>query len=340
MPTLADSTPGQSTTLPDTSSVLFAAASSPANQVRYHVVLNAKSGTALALGLDAGKLKAHFEAHGHRVTVDDEAEVPLGVRIRRAVQSEAEIIVAGGGDGTVTALAEPVISNGKTLAVIPLGTANLLARDLGVPLDLEAAIAALGEMRMRQIDVGEVNGHIFLHSVSVGTIPSIAQARERIRGRSDTQAWLAFARYLLTRLSTARRIAVAITSRDTTDRIERIHAIAVANNAYDEGIGKVFRRQCLDAGELTLYILKHLGPRDFVRLALEMVAGRWTGDDVLSVETVRSVSVRTKRPVIQALIDGEVQMLSSPLTFGIRPRALSILAPPIAGETSSSQGQA
>ena len=302
---------------------------------RYHVILNPKSGAAATLGLTAETLKARFEAHGHEATIDADDTADFRQRIAAAVDRDADVIVSAGGDGTATALADALIGSTKSLAVLPLGTANLLARDLKVPLDLDQAIAALDAMQPIQIDVGEVNGHTFVHKVVVGVIPSIAAAREKMRGSRDVRAMLRFAQYFVRRIGSARRTAVSITSRDTEDRIERIHAIAVANNAYAQGFGKIFSRERLDAGTLTLYVLRRLTMRDVVRLSAEMIGGRWQDDDALSIETVRSVTIHAKKSTIAAMIDGEVVRLTTPLRFRVRPLALSVLALPASADAAA-----
>ena len=294
---------------------------------RYHVVLNPKSGAALAAGLTAESLAAAFAHHGLDAVIDADNSAPFADRIRKARDSDADVVVSAGGDGTATGLAGALAGTTKALAILPLGTANLLARDLSLPLDLDATVAALGDMEPRQIDVGEVNGRVFLHKVVLGVIPSIAAAREQICGRSDVGALFGFGRYFVRRLGRARRIALSITSRDTDDRVERVHAIAVANNAYDEGLGRIFARSSLDAGVLTLYVLKHLTLGDALRLSAEMLAGRWQQDEALDIASVRSVSIRSRRASVSAMIDGEVEMLQTPLNFRIRPKALTVLAP-------------
>src|SRR5690349_10945078 len=102
---------------------------------RFHIVFNSNAGTALALGLTAEKLLEQFAASGLEATIDADSEISLADRIASALAREADIVVGAGGDGTVTALAEAIAGTEKTLAVLPLGTANLLARDLGIPLD-------------------------------------------------------------------------------------------------------------------------------------------------------------------------------------------------------------
>ena len=300
-------------------------AASVLTNVRYYVIFNPKSGAALSLGLGHDTLLQHFTDAGLAADIDS-SDDDLETKIGRALESSAETVFCAGGDGTFTAVARGLAGSGKMLALLPLGTANLLARDLGIPLALRQALACLNQARAVEIDVGEVNGRLFLHKVVIGVIPAIAAARERLRG-TDALAAVRFVQYLVRRLAAARKTAVAITSRDTVDRVERVHAIAVANNAYDQGWGKVFRRSCLTGGSLTLYILKRLTLMDVLRLAVEMITGRWQEDAGIGIETVRSVSLRTRRRRVAAMIDGEVEMLETPLQFRIRPKSLRVLVP-------------
>ena len=270
--------------------------------MRHYVVFNPKSGTALGLSLDHEALARRFADLGLDAQIDSSAD-DLESKIERARKSDAEIVVCAGGDGTFTAIARGLANSNKTLALLPLGTANLLARDLGIPLTLDLALAGLSGAEPAEIDVGEGNGLLFLHKVVVGVIPAIAAAREKVRG-GGALALLRFAQYFAQRLANAQRTAVAITSRDTEDRIERVHAIAVANNSYDQGWGKIFQRTSLTGGTLTLYVLKRLTLRDVLRLGGEMLTGRWQADATLSIETVRSVSLRTMKKRVAAMIDG------------------------------------
>tara|TARA_R100000365_G_scaffold3283_1_gene10557 strand:- start:1633 stop:2598 length:966 start_codon:yes stop_codon:yes gene_type:complete len=317
------------------------------SQRRFHLVLNVNSGTVQALGVTSDTLKAMFAAHGLEVTIDADPHTPLSDRIRNAVDSDADTIIAAGGDGTVTALATAIIHSDKNLAILPLGTANLLARDLGMPLDLDEAIGALRDMEPLAIDVSEVNGTIFLHKAVIGVIPELAAGREYIRGQGFS-AKIGFIRYFFRRISRARRLALEITTGEGRSRIERVQAIAVASNAYDEGLGRFFHRDKLDTGLLTIYVLRHLRAGDVFRLATGMLAGHWRDYDALDISTARSVTIRSKKPRLQLMIDGEVQSMEAPLRFKIYPRALSVLAPLQAvkkeiadeqSETTGAQGQ-
>lgn len=306
---------------------------------RYHLVLNVNSGTVQALGVSADDLKSLFSAQGLDVTIDADPDADLSRRIERALASDADTIIAAGGDGTATALAAAIVqsgASGKSLAVLPLGTANLLARDLGLSLDLEEGIEALAGLEPVEIDVSEVNGQIFLHKAVIGVIPELAAGREKIRGQGGA-ALVGYLRYFFRRVSRARRIALEITPEDGEARIERVQAIAVASNSYDEGPGRFFHRERLDTGLLTVYVLRHLRVLDLLRLSAGMVAGHWRDDDVLEISSARRVTIRSRKPRLQLMIDGEVTSMQVPLEFTIHPRALTILAPAgsAAGQTAS-----
>ncbi len=298
----------------------------------FYVLLNANAGTANATGVTAESLDALFESHGMAAQVDARKDVPFADRIADALASGAGTIVAAGGDGTITALAEKLVGTDKTLAILPLGTVNALAKDLSVPLDLTEAVKALATGQPHRIDVGEVNGRIFLHKVVIGLIPGMAAGRERIRGRQDTGAKIGFLRYFFRRLARAKRMAVAIETSSGNRRVERVQALAVASNAYDEGLGQFFSRQSLDRGTLTLYVLKHFTFRDFVRLTTGMLLGRWRNDEALSMESVQSVTINTRKDLIKVMFDGEVESMHTPLQFSIRPKALCVIVPAVVQE--------
>lgn len=303
-------------------------------------MLNTRAGAAHSLGLTAASLKQRFESEGHSAIVDAEDYAPFEERVEQALRSDAEIIVAAGGDGTATALAGAIIDTDKTLAVLPLGTVNLLARDLGLPLDLDQAIAGFGDLQPQRIDVGEVNGRIFLHNVTIGFAPALAAQRELIRGRRDLSAKLEYLRHFMHRLFEARRIAMKITPSSGEARLERVRAVTISNNAYEEGVGRIFSRQQLNRGELTLYILKRLSLADLLRLFIGMLIGSWRNDVVLAIEKARAVRIEIRRENVRVTIDGEVERLTIPLEFRIRPKALSVLAPVPADDVLSAPDQA
>jgi diacylglycerol kinase family enzyme len=293
---------------------------------RYAVVYNARSGTAARFS--AENLAAMAAERGLDFSLDARSEAPIEVRMRDAATADADVVVAAGGDGTITAAAEALRGTEKLLAILPLGTANLLARDLGLMLSPSAWFDALPTMEPRLIDAGEVNGRLFLHKVVIGTVLETALAREEIRDRTDPGAIVDFLRNFIARLAYAGRFAVEIAPKGGERRLEVVEALAVANNDYDEGIGRFFARERLDRGLLTLYVLHNLRLFHALRLGAEMLIGTWRRDPGIHIQHVEAVTIRTRRQSIKAMVDGEVQRLPTPLKFRILPRAVNVLAPP------------
>lgn len=293
--------------------------------LRYHIIFNPNAGTALTTGLTTPVLAEHFTRAGLNFDIDDDDDEPLAERIDRALTGPADVIVAAGGDGTVIAVGEKLIGTDKTLAVLPLGTMNGLARDLGLALDLAAAVDQLPTLVPRAIDVAEVNGRPFLHNVIIGLIPGIAVGREWVRG----QGWIGkfqFVHHSLRRIGRARRIALALTMEDNPPRVERLQTLVVANNSYDQRFGAFMARRRLDRGTLTAYIIRSFKLNDMVRLAVEMIAGRWRDDQVIEYEKVQKLTVTTKKQRILVTMDGEILWMDTPLQFGVRPKSLNVLA--------------
>jgi diacylglycerol kinase family enzyme len=293
----------------------------------YHIIFNPNAGTALTTGLTTAALGEMFTAAGLTFDIDDDDDRPLEDRIAQAIAGSADVIVAGGGDGTVLAVAEGLLTSDKTLAILPLGTLNGLARDLELPLDVPTAIQQLDALEPRAIDVGEVNGRAFLHNVIIGLVPGIGVGREKVRG-SGLRGKIKFTLFMLRRLARARRIALALQLNGTdTVRVERLQSLVVVNNSYDQWFGRFMARRRLDRGRLTAYLIRNLRLADAIRLAFEMVMGTWGGDQVIEYEKVQQLTVISKKSRLSVSMDGDVLSLETPLNFTVRPKSLNVLAP-------------
>lgn len=296
-------------------------------QRHYHIIFNPNAGTALTTGLTTAALGEMLASAGLSFDIDDDDGEPLADRIARAMAGQADVIVAGGGDGTVLAVAEGLLGSDKTLAILPLGTLNGLARDLELPLDVPAAIKALPDLEPRAVDVAEVNGRPFLHNVIIGLVPGIGAGREKVRG-SGWWGKVRFTLFMLRRLTRARPIALALQFNDTDNvRVQRLQTLLVANNSYDQRFGRFMARRRLDRGRLTAYIIRNLGIADAIRLAFEMAIGTWGGDHVIEYEKVQKLTVISKKSRLSVSMDGDVLSLETPLHFSVRPKSLNVLAP-------------
>src|SRR5262245_28881854 len=143
------------------------------------VIINAGSGVD-DKAANCQQITDLFDSHGIKANVHlaTNGEELLNFA-RRAVAGNSQIIVAGGGDGTISAVASMLVGTDKTLGVLPLGTLNHFAKDLGIPLDLEAAIQTLAHGYSIPIDVGMVNDRVFINNSSLGLYPEIVRHRKK-----------------------------------------------------------------------------------------------------------------------------------------------------------------
>jgi diacylglycerol kinase family enzyme len=244
---------------------------------------------------------------------------------RAAVEQGATTVVAAGGDGTVSAVAGPLVGSESTLGVLPLGTLNHFARDARIPHSLEEAISVLADGEQRQVDCGEVNDRIFVNNSSLGLYPAVVRRRKEQQrlGKSKAQAfaWAA--------LSVFRRhpnLGLRIEADGGTVE-RRTPLLFVGNNRYDlEGL-RIGHRERLDAGRLCLFLAQASGRLGLLRLALSALLGRATGAAGLDVLELEHVTITAHRKMLEIATDGEVASMQTPLRYRVRPGALRLLVP-------------
>jgi diacylglycerol kinase family enzyme len=255
--------------------------------------------------------------------------------VKRAVENKFDVIVAAGGDGTINCISAGLVGTTQILGVLPLGTLNHFAKDLGIPLDLAGAIAVVAAGKERLVDVGEVNGQIFLNNSSLGLYPRLVRERERLQGEGSGK-WAAFARavgYVLSRYSHLRvRVGTQATKLRRTTPF-----IFVGNNKYETRGWSLGKRLRLDGGSLWLYTAPHLGRVRLVVLALRTLLFASTTENVDVFET-KEFWIETRRPRIDVARDGEVSSMTSPLHYRINARGLRVIAPDyISAETQADE---
>ncbi|WP_207478972.1 diacylglycerol/lipid kinase family protein [Arenibaculum pallidiluteum] len=297
------------------------------------VVLNAAAGSLLGETVPdvATRIEQILHEAGHEPQVETASGAGIVPLIERAAASDADAVIVGGGDGTVACAANRLIGTGKALGILPLGTLNLYAGDLGVPSGIDEAVRALAFGTVRPLDVGEVNGRLFLNHSVLGLYPRIVEDREETREHLGVRKWRlskwpAMALAVLRALRDYPMLNVTLMA-DGRRRHFLTPALAVANNAYDDGYRAFLKRSRLDSGKLALYVAKHRSPWRMLKLILSIGLGRWQQDDELEVLELREFTVTTLRGRLRVANDGEVERLSAPLRYRIRPGALDVLVP-------------
>ncbi len=292
------------------------------------VIINAGSGTGSDDEVLTNDIWSLFAAH------DIEADIKLAEDGKQlsafaaeAAKSECEMIVAGGGDGTISAVAEEAIKAGKTLGVLPLGTLNHFSRDLKIPPVLAEAIDIIAGGHTAEVDVGEVNGHIFLNNSSIGLYPHIVHKREQQQHRLKRGKWPSafWATVMVLRrhpfLDIKLRLGGEILKRRTP-------MVFIGNNDYEMEGFNIGRRPSLTGGKLSLYILPQTGRWGLLKLAVRALFGTLRQAKEFEEIMIEECRIETRRrKVLLVAFDGEVTALQTPLEYKIKSKALKVMVP-------------
>lgn len=245
---------------------------------------------------------------------------------RRAVRDNCEPVIAGGGDGTINAVASVLVGTKRTLGVLPLGTLNHFAKDLRIPLDLEEAARICVEGHAAQVDVGEVNGRIFLNNSSLGLYPSIVRRREKQQERLGRGKWPAF---IWAALSVLRRYPFLNVRLSVDDRemVRRTPFVFIGNNEYEMENFNLGARSCLDKGQLSMYVAHRTSRLGLVRLAFSALFGSLYKQDDFDALCTQEIWIETRHTRLRVATDGEVTVMNTPLHYRVRPGALRVLVP-------------
>lgn len=294
--------------------------------MKVRVIINRGGGS---FGEDkAEKLRPLFEKHGIEAKIVAVEPGELGRHCTEAAEaSGVDALVAAGGDGTISTAAGAVAGTEMKLGVLPLGTLNHFAKDAGIPLDLEEAVAAIAGGRTRQVDVAEVNGRVFINNSAVGLYPELVKSREaqqRLLGRNKKVAMLVAGVRAFWRFS-RRRLTIRLGGHQGTIVTPLLF---VGNNRYKMNVLELGEREAIDRGELCLYAPLAGGPFHFLSVSLRAVFGREDRQrDFLAVDGIREVEIDSPRAALNVATDGEAQTLETPLRYSVRPGALKLIVP-------------
>ena len=292
------------------------------------VILNEEAGTVVRLGREQviETLTQAFEASGVRISLRAVPGQEVQACLKEALASDADAIIIGGGDGTVASAATLLAGQTKAMGVLPLGTFNLAARDLGMPLDLEEAARALTTAPMTEMDVMELNGKLYLCLMVLGFYPALKMASPEYHGWWIVRAFKTL-RDSLRKAATFPALDLTLVQEGQT-LLCRTRAVMITNNDYRDVFGVLPERESLDAGYFTVYLSKHRTRLGMVRAFFAWLFGRWKQDSELIQLRSSSLEIHAKRKrSLPVMRDGEVDRLALPLRITLLPRALRVLAP-------------
>jgi diacylglycerol kinase family enzyme len=245
---------------------------------------------------------------------------------QRLAADHPPIIVAGGGDGTLNAVASVLAGSNTALGVLPMGTLNHFAKDLGVPLELEAAARTIAAGHVKLVDVGEVNGRVFINNSSLGLYPQIVRHRETQQRRLGRGKWPALMWASLSVLRRSPFMNVRLHVDDTAHQYKTTF-VFIGNNAYVMEGFNIGQRSRLDGGELSVYVSHRRGRGGLITLALRALFGRLQQASDFQALTAQTLEVETRRSRLHVATDGEVSVMDTPLSYRIRPGALRVIVP-------------
>jgi diacylglycerol kinase family enzyme len=297
--------------------------------MRFIAVLNAGGGTLRTMDLDAfgAGLRDRLGEAGHSVEVRVVDGNGLIDALEEAAGSpQSDVVLAGGGDGTISAAAGILMDSGKILAVLPAGTMNLFARSLAMPLDLDSAITAFATGTVRSVDVASANGRPFVHQYSVGLHAKLVKMRDEMTFSSRLGKMRASARAAIAAILRPPSMRVRIEI-DGTELIARTSGIGVTNNLFGEGHLPFADRP--DGGTLGVYVTTARQLPQLLSFLANMLIGRWRGNAHVAIHTGSKVVLRFSRvhKRHRCVIDGELCELEPETTIRIHPRSLKVLVP-------------
>ena len=242
--------------------------------------------------------------------------------VARALAKKPDLLILGGGDGTVSGLVDQMVGHGVVLGVLPLGTANSFARTLGIPLDVAGAVGGIREGHRRRIDLGMIDKDYYANCAALGLSPKIAETvphgLKKYLGRAGYLGWAAwqFARF--------RPFTLIVGEGDRAERL-RVVEVRISNGPYHGGTELVESAE-VDSGEIVVQaVLGHVKRRLVMNWAAAVFRHRSRHDDVREFRG-RSLKIDTV-PRLPISIDGEV-LARTPVTARIAAGVIEVLAPP------------
>jgi diacylglycerol kinase family enzyme len=290
------------------------------------VLLNREGGAVAANARTADRVAEAIEAAGIEAEIALVGGSEFGARCRAIAERGDPLLIVGGGDGTVSSAASALVGTKTALGILPLGTLNHFARDLGVPAKLTDAAQLIGSRSERHVDVAEMNGEIFINNSAIGLYPLMVIDRDLQRERLDRSKRLAMLVASARTLARFNHQRLTLIVNDEKERIDT-PLLFVGNNDYRIDFGAPGRRRSLEDGELCVFVMRKKTRRGFLAASLRALVNRTRPDDMERIGHVERLRVSSRRSRLTVSLDGEVVRAKPPLDYVIRKKALRVIAP-------------
>ncbi|PTE08856.1 diacylglycerol/lipid kinase family protein [Mesorhizobium helmanticense] len=297
--------------------------------MRFAAVLNRDGGTLRTTDLAAfsDRMRQTLEAAGHSLDID----IVAGKDIVKTLDSIAakrsvDIVLAGGGDGTISAAAARLMGGKKALAILPAGTMNLFARGLGIPQTLDAAVKSFADGEVIAVDVATANGRPFVHQFSIGLHARMVQLRQNMEFGSRLGKMQASARAAWATIKNPSPMKVTLAVGEA-EIVTRTTGIGVTNNLFGEGHLPYADNPA--GGVLGIYVTVAQQRSELVRFLFDIARGRWRASQHVEIHQADRVvlKIHSAARKYRAVMDGELVGLERETTIEIHPGALNVLVP-------------
>lgn len=290
------------------------------------VLINRSSGGADRAEREAEAIAVAFSGAGIKARVELIDGGAIAGKVQEAVDEGADLVVVGGGDGSISGAAGVLAGTNTRLGIVPLGTLNHFARDLGIPLKLDEAAALIANGKVREVDVAQVNGRTFINNSAIGLYPLMVIDRDLQQqrlGRSKRLAMIVAAARTLARFHHDR---LTLTVNDEQAKLDT-PLLFVGNNDYRIDIGAPGHRESLQDGKLCAFVMRKKTRRGLIAASLRALLNRTRPDDMVRLDDIDRLRVASRRKHLPISVDGEVTALTSPLDYKVRKSALKVIAP-------------
>jgi YegS/Rv2252/BmrU family lipid kinase len=293
--------------------------------VRATALINRGGGAAAADDDIAAKVEAALGDAGIDATVELIDGGEADARCRAIVERGDPLLVVGGGDGTIGAAAGALADSATRLGILPLGTLNHFARDLGIPDDLAEAAALIAQGPERRVDIAEMNGRPFINNSAIGLYPLMVVDRDAQRRRLGRSKRLAMAVAAIRTLVRFRHQRLTLTVNDRAKHVDT-PLLFVGNNDYQLELPGSGKREKLDDGQLCVLVLRKKTRASFLAATLRSLFGRSRRDDMVRLDDVQRLRVDSRKSMLTVSLDGEIIRVEPPLDYRIRKGALTVIA--------------
>ncbi|HWR15650.1 MAG TPA: diacylglycerol kinase family protein [Terriglobales bacterium] len=291
------------------------------------MLLNAGSGDQKKREV-ADQLRSFAQERGLELDVHLVNGNDIAAQARHARDAGYDTVIAGGGDGTINAVASELIGSGVRMGVLPLGTFNYFARQLGIPQEVPECFSVCSQPDGQDITLAQVNGRVFLNNASIGLYPQILWIREKTYrhwGRSRLAAyWAVVQAFARPRVNL--RLTLTL---DGEKHYVKTPMIFVARNSYQLREFELDGPACVDADGFAVFVLPAVGRLGLLRLAWRMLRRRIETPHDIKVLCGRELEIHGARRRATLALDGERFKLNLPLRFRVVPRALRMIVPAV-----------